>query len=109
MSVKNKCRWYKRPVVRTCAPSRAIASASIVAAGKTSVSITTGDTLGSSTRMSGRLALPLSIPVFSDLTIVESLQARLVSRRTAAKASFIVCSVVGIPVLAYKSRRLIAN
>ena len=46
--------------------------------------------------MSGRSALPLSIPVFSELTTAEFVQARRVVRKEVAIASLIVCSVVAM-------------
>ena len=84
------------PVERTCFPSRDVASDSTVLAGKISVSITTGETVGSLTKMSGRAALPFNIPVFSELTIFDFRQAWRVFLSSSAKASLIVCSVVGM-------------
>jgi|HubBroStandDraft_6_1064221.scaffolds.fasta_scaffold60610_2 hypothetical protein len=63
---------------------------------KPSVSMTTGETLRSNTRMSGRRLLPLSMPVFSELTMSELPQARRVRLSTPARASLIVCSVSGV-------------
>ena len=85
-----------RPVFRTSLPRRETASDSTVAAGEISVSITTGETLDSITRISGRSALFFNIPVFSDLTALDLDQIRRVFRKTAARASLIVCSVVAI-------------
>lgn len=72
------------------------ASASTVVAGSTSFSITTGETFSSVIKMSGRLAPPFSIPVFSELTVCSEAHVRLVVRSASAMASLIVCSVVAI-------------
>ena len=79
-----------RPVLRTCSPRRDIASASTVVAGRTSVSMATGETLGSITRMSGRRSLPFNMPVFSEVTTLEVRQTRRVFLNSAATASLIV-------------------
>ena len=85
-----------RPLDLICSPSLEMASTSTVAAGITSVSMTTGETLGSVTRMSGRFAPCFKMPMFSELTTPSCDHARRVVRRTAARASLIVCSVIGI-------------
>ena len=84
------------PVVFSWLPSLDKASCSTAVAGRTSVSMTTGETLGSETRISGRLAAFFRMPVFSELITSVVAQAWRVRRRTAASASLIVCSVVGI-------------
>jgi hypothetical protein len=65
-------------------------------AGSNSVSIATGETFASKTKMSGRSLLSRSMPVFSDRTVWGNLQALLVVRSCSANASLMVCSVVGI-------------
>src|SRR5208337_1697606 len=94
-------------LIRANSPRREIASDSTVLAGRTSVSITTGETPDSMTMMSGRLLLPTSIAVFSELTTFIVLQARLVFLKRVAIASLIVCSVVAIQVRSEQLRPLL--
>jgi hypothetical protein len=85
-----------RPFRETVSPSRSNASFSTVTAGSTSVSMVTGETVGSQTRISGRLLLPTNIPVFSDEMTLLLLHALRVERRRCASASFIVDSMVAM-------------